>query len=100
MFVKWYCTREIQTGLAHRGDIENMPLFCKQCNDRRLPIFQTTEKMTLWLCEKCENFVDPQDNIIREWAKSEKDEANSKLENFKNSVVLTGEKMTRRKGVN
>jgi len=54
----------------------------------------------LWLCEKCENFVDPQDIIIRELTKSEKDEMNAKLENFKNSVVLTGEKMTRRKGVN
>ena len=77
-----------------------MPLFCKQCNDRRLPIFQTAEKITLWLCEKCENFVDPQDIIIRELTKSEKDEMKAKLENFKNSVVLTGEKMTRRKGVN
>lgn len=77
-----------------------MPLFCKQCNNRRLPIFQTTEKITLWLCEKCENFVDPQDIIIRELTKSEKDEMKAKLENFKNSVVLTGEKMTRRKGVN
>jgi hypothetical protein len=77
-----------------------MPLFCKQCNDRRLPIVQSTEKITLWLCEKCENFVDPQDIIIRELTKPEKDEMKAKLENFKNSVVLTGEKMTRRKGVN
>ena len=77
-----------------------MPLFCKQCNDRRLPIFQTTEKITLWLCEKCENFVDPQDVIVREWAQSEKDETKTKLVDFKKNVVLTGEKRTRRKGVN
>ena len=77
-----------------------MPLFCKQCKGRRLPIFQTTEKITLWLCEKCENFADPQDVIIREWTQSEKDETNTKLADFKKNVVLTGEKMTRRKGVN
>ena len=77
-----------------------MPLFCKQCNDRRLPIFQTTEKITLWLCKKCENFVDPQDIIIRELTKLEKDEMSAKLEDFKNNTVLTGEKLTRRKGVN
>ena len=77
-----------------------MPLFCKQCNDRRLPIFQTAEKITLWLCEKCENFVDPQDVIVREWTQSEKDDTNAKLVDFKKNVVLTGEKMTRRKGVN
>ena len=77
-----------------------MPLFCKQCQSRRLPIFQTTEKITFWLCEKCENFVDANDEIIRELTKGEKDEMNAKLEDFKNNVVLTGEKMKRRKGVN
>ncbi|MGH1567470.1 MAG: hypothetical protein ACRBB5_08675 [Nitrosopumilus sp.] len=78
-----------------------MPLFCKQCNERRFPIFQPTEKITLWLCEKCENFVDPDNLIIRELTKSEKDEMNSKLEDFRKSTESTsGEKRIRRKGVN
>ena len=78
-----------------------MPLFCKQCNGRRLPIFQYTEKLTLWLCETCENFVDPDDVIIREFTKSEKDEINAKLVEFEKSTTsLSEEKMTRRKGVN
>ena len=77
-----------------------MPLFCKQCNERRLPIFQRTENITLWLCEKCDNYADPNDVIIRERTKSEKDEADAKIDNFKKTVVLTGEKMKRRKGVN
>ncbi len=58
------------------------------------------EKITLWLCEKCENFVDPDDNIVREQTETEKNEMNAKLENFKNTMVQTGEKMSRRKGVN
>ena len=43
-----------------------MPLFCKQCNNRRLPRWMTAEKMTLWICETCKNFVDAEDIIIRE----------------------------------
>ncbi len=43
-----------------------MPLFCKQCNNRRLPRWMTAEKMTLWICETCKNFVDAEDVIIRE----------------------------------
>ena len=77
-----------------------MTLFCKQCNERRFPIVQQKDKPPLWLCEKCENFADPQDVIVREWTQSEKDETNTKLADFKKNVVLTGEKMTRRKGVN
>ena len=56
--------------------------------------------MTLWLCEKCDNYVDPKDVIIRERTKAEKDEMDAKIDNFKKTVVLTGEKMKRRKGVN
>ena len=99
MSEKWYCIHEIQIGLAHRGSIE-MTLFCKQCNGRRLPIFQKIEKITFWHCEKCENFADGEDVIIREVTKAEKDEMNTRLEDFKKNVVLTGEKMSRRKGVN
>jgi len=43
-----------------------MPLFCKQCNSRRLPKWMKAENVTLWLCEKCRNFVDAEDFIIRE----------------------------------
>ena len=80
---------------------EIMPLFCKQCNGRRVPIFQAEEKTSFWLCEKCENFVDSEDVIIREWTKAEKDEMNSKLEEFEKSTAsIPEEKMVRRKGVN
>ena len=78
-----------------------MPLFCKQCRGRRLPIFQSEEKIALWLCEKCENFVDQEDLIIRELKKSERDEMDAKLEDFRKSTEsLSGEKRERRKGVN
>lgn len=78
-----------------------MPLFCKQCNERRLPIFQSTEKITLWLCKKCGNFVDPDDVIIRELTELEKNEMGAKLESFRKSTAsLPGEKMKRRKNVN
>jgi hypothetical protein len=77
-----------------------MTLFCKQCNERRLPIVFAKDKPPLWLCEKCENFADAIDIIIRELTKEEKDERDAKLEDFKKNVVLTGEKMSRRKGVN
>ena len=77
-----------------------MTLFCKQCNERRYPIVQQKDKAPLWLCEKCENFADGVDVIIRELTKEEKDEMNKKLEDFKDNVTLTGEKLRRRKGVN
>ena len=67
---------------------------------RRLPIYQVTEKDTFWHCEKCGNFADKDDVIIRELSKTEIDAMNKKLEDFKKNVVLTGEKMSRRKGVN
>ena len=80
---------------------EVMPLFCKQCKNRRLPIFQSDEKITLWLCEKCGNFANQDDEIIRELAKSERDEMDAKLEDFRKSTEsLSGEKRERRKGVN
>jgi len=76
--------------------IENiMPIY------RRLPIFQYSEKITIWLCEKCENFVDPNDIIIREITESEKNGIKAKLEKFRNDIIsLPAEKMSRRKGVN
>lgn len=43
-----------------------MPLFCKQCESRRLPRWMNADNVTLWLCEKCKNFVDKDDMIIRE----------------------------------
>ena len=43
-----------------------MPLFCKQCNGRRFPKWIKEENKTIWLCETCGNFVDSEDNIIRD----------------------------------
>ena len=78
-----------------------MPLFCKQCNDRRLPIFQEEEKETYWHCPTCSNFVDAKDMIIREVTESEKNEMDTKLEKLNKSIEsLPGETLTRRKGVN
>ena len=77
-----------------------MTLFCKQCNERRVPIVFAKDKAPLWLCEKCENFTDIDDEIIREITKEEKDEMKAKLDNFQKDFVSTGEKKSRRKGVN
>jgi len=77
-----------------------MTLFCKQCNERRFPIIQQKDKAPLWLCEKCENFADGEDTIIRELTAEEKKEMKAKLEDFDNNAVQTGEKLKRRKGVN
>ncbi len=77
-----------------------MTLFCKQCNERRMPIVFAKDKAPLWLCEKCGNFADGNDVIVREQTKEEKDEMNTKLEKFQKDFVPTGEKKSRRKGVN
>ena len=78
-----------------------MPLFCKQCDERRVPIFQKEENISFWLCEKCENFVDADDNIIRELKESERKALDKELEDFeRDTESLPKEKMTRRKGVN
>ena len=45
---------------------QTMPLFCKQCNGRRFPRWMEAEKVTFWHCEKCGNFTDAKDFIIRE----------------------------------
>ena len=42
-----------------------MLLFCKQCNNRRLPIWMKAENTTLWICKNCGNFTDEKDVIIR-----------------------------------
>ena len=99
MFAKLCCIRETQIGLVHRG-IDEMTLFCKQCNERRLPIVFAKDKDPLWICEKCENFADGEDVIIREVTKEEKDAMKKRQEDFENNTVLTGEKLHRRKGVN
>ena len=77
-----------------------MTLFCKQCNERRVPIVFAKDKPPLWLCEKCENFADGNDIIVREQTKEERDQMNEKLETFQKDFVSTGEKKSRRKGVN
>jgi hypothetical protein len=78
-----------------------MPLLCKECNGRRLPIAFPEERDALWLCEKCKNFVNIKDEFIREWTEKEIEENRLKLENFTNDV--TAEKtpeIKRRSGVN
>jgi len=41
-------------------------LFCETCNNRRLPKWIKEENKTQWLCETCGNFVDGENNIIRQ----------------------------------
>ncbi|MBA4459535.1 MAG: hypothetical protein H2B02_01430 [Nitrosopumilaceae archaeon] len=41
-----------------------MPLFCKQCNNRRFPKWIKEENKTDWFCETCGNSVDSEGNII------------------------------------
>jgi len=77
-----------------------MPLFCKQCNSRRLPEHHEAEKQTLWLCEKCKNFVNIEDVIIREQTEEEREKIRKKLEEFEKTTPFTNEKRARRKGVN
>tara|TARA_B110000438_G_scaffold245881_1_gene247151 strand:+ start:503 stop:739 length:237 start_codon:yes stop_codon:yes gene_type:complete len=78
-----------------------MPLLCKECNGRRFPIAFPEERDALWLCEKCKNFVNIEDEFVREWTEKEIEENKSKLENFQKDV--TAEKtpeIKRRTGVN
>ena len=65
-----------------------------------MPIVFAKDKAPLWLCEKCENFADGEDAIIRELTKEEKEDMKKKLEDFENNTKLNGEKLKRRKGVN
>jgi hypothetical protein len=78
-----------------------MPLLCKECNGRRYPIAFPEERDALWLCEKCKNFVNINDEFIREWTEKEMEENRLKLENFNNDVTTkkTSE-IKRRSGVN
>jgi len=77
-----------------------MPLFCKQCNSRRLPEHHEAEKQTMWLCKECKNFVDMGDVIIREQTDEEREEVRKKQEEFEKTTPLSNEKRVRRKGVN
>jgi ribosomal protein L37AE/L43A len=77
-----------------------MPLFCKQCESRRFPEHLEAEKQTLWLCKKCENFVNDEDVIVREQTDEERSEAKRKLEEFEKTINFPKGKLVRRKGVN
>ena len=77
-----------------------MPLFCKQCNGRRVPVFMKEENTSLWLCEKCKNYVDAVDFIVREQTEDERQEIKKKLEDFEKTSNFPKEKLSRRKGVN
>jgi DNA-directed RNA polymerase subunit RPC12/RpoP len=45
---------------------KTMSLFCKQCHNRRFPKWIKEENQTNWLCGTCGNFVDSEDNFIRD----------------------------------
>jgi len=78
----------------------DMPLFCKQCGNRRLPEYHEVEKTTLWLCTKCKNFVDMEDIIIRDQTDEEREIVKRKQEEFENTTNFPKAKLNRRKGVN
>jgi len=77
-----------------------MTLFCKQCDSRRLPKFIEAEKTTLWLCEKCKNFTDINDLVIREQTDQERETVRRKEKEFEESTNFPKAKLNRRKGVN
>ena len=52
-----------------------MPLFCKQCNERRYPIVERKDRAPLWLCKSCKNYSDGDDVIVRTLAEGEGAEA-------------------------
>ena len=65
-----------------------------------MPIFQERENISLWLCEKCKNFVDEKDFIVREQTEQERQEAERKIREFEETSNFPSEKLVRRKGVN
>ncbi len=77
-----------------------MPLYCKQCEERRYPQYSVDDKGTLWLCNKCQNYTDAEDMIIREQTQEERDGIKAKSEEFERTSRFSGEKLSRRKGVN
>ncbi|AFS80239.1 hypothetical protein NKOR_01665 [Candidatus Nitrosopumilus koreensis AR1] len=77
-----------------------MPLFCKQCNERRYPQYSELDKGTLWLCNKCQNYTDSEDVIIREQTEQERADIQAKSEEFERTSNFPAEKLSRRKGVN
>ncbi|MDH3361042.1 MAG: hypothetical protein OEL56_02550 [Nitrosopumilus sp.] len=77
-----------------------MTLFCKQCDGRRLPKYIQAEKNTLWLCEKCKNFTDINDIIIREQTDEERETVKRKDKEFEESTNFPKANLNRRKGVN
>ena len=70
-----------------------MPLYCKQCEERRYPQYSSDDKGTLWLCNKCQNFTDADDVIIREQTQGERDAIKAKAEEFERTSKFSGEKL-------
>ena len=66
-----------------------MPLFCKQCNERRLPKSVKPENSTLWLCEKCKNFVNSEDFIVREAKLNECEDSQEDYKKWVKSIPPT-----------
>ena len=58
------------------------------------------ENTSLWLCEKCKNYTDAEDFIVREQTEEEIQEIKKKLEEFEKTTNFPKEKLSRRKGVN
>ncbi|MHA7734644.1 KH domain-containing protein [Nitrosopumilus sp. S6] len=77
-----------------------MPLHCKKCEERRYPQYSESDKGTLWLCNKCQNYTDAEDVIIREQTQEERDAVKAKAEEFEKTSNFPAEKLSRRKGVN
>lgn len=77
-----------------------MPLFCNKCESRRYPQYSESDNGTLWLCNKCQNFANSDDEIIREQTEQERADVRAKSEEFDRTSNFPVEHRSRRKGVN
>ena len=71
-----------------------MPLLCKECNGRRLPIAFPGERDALWLCEKCKNFTNITDEFVRDWSEKEIEEFRKDIEQRLENVSKLPDPMT------
>lgn len=63
-----------------------MTLFCTKCSGRRVPIFQKIENTSFWFCKKCRDFVDIDDEFIREATTDELEKMNKEKDDFEKSI--------------
>ena len=66
-----------------------MPLLCKDCNGRRFPIAFPDQRDALWLCEKCKNFVNSEDFIVREAKLNECEDSQEDYKKWVKSIPPT-----------